>query len=76
MCFEAYAERITSFKNFDEKIEQKKIIQKRFQIKNTEMKMATVNKVQFASLNNKRYYFYDGITSLPFGHPLLLELTD
>ena len=40
------------------------------------MKMATVNKVQFASLNNKRYYFYDGITSLPFGHPLLLELTD
>ena len=53
MCFEAYAERITSFKNFDEKIEQKKMIQKRFQIKNTEMKMATVNKVQFASLNNK-----------------------
>ena len=76
MCFEAYAERITSFKNFDEKIEQKKMIRKRFQIKNTEMKMAIVNKVQFASLNNKWYYLYDGTTSLPFGHPLLLELTD
>ena len=35
------------------------------------MKMTRVNKVQFASLNNKRYYFTDGIVSLPFGHPLL-----
>ena len=35
------------------------------------MKMTTVNKVQFASLN---VYCPDGITSLPNGHPLLLEL--
>ena len=53
MCFEAYAERITPLKNFGGKINQKMMVQKRFQIKNTEMKMATVNKVQFASLNNK-----------------------
>ena len=39
------------------------------------MKMTAVNEVQFASLNNKRYYYLDGITSLPNGHPLLLELT-
>ena len=76
MCFEAYAERITSLKNFDEKIMQKNIIQKRFQVKNTKMKMKTDNKVQFASLNDKRYYLSDGIASLPFGHPRLLELRD
>ena len=31
--------------------------------------MASVNKVQSASLNNKRCYFFDGIVSLPFEHP-------
>ena len=35
------------------------MVQKRFQLKNTEMKMTTVNKVQFASLNNKHYYCPD-----------------
>ena len=40
------------------------------------MMMTTVNKVQFASLNDKRYYFLDGIVSLPFGHPSLSELRD
>ena len=38
--------------------------------------MTTVNKVQFASLNNKRYYFLEGIESLPFGHLSLSELKD
>ena len=38
--------------------------------------MTTVNKVQFASLNNKRYYFLEGIKSLPFGHLSLSELKD
>ena len=44
------------------------------QVKNTEMKMATVNKVQFASLNDKRYHFSCGIVSLSFGHPTLSSL--
>ena len=35
------------------------------------MKMTTVNKVQFASLNGKQYYCPDGITSLLYGHWLL-----
>ena len=35
------------------------------------MKMKSVNKTQFAGLNDKRYYFHDGIVSLPFGHFLL-----
>ena len=40
------------------------------------MMMKTVNKVQFPSLNGKRYYFLDGIVSLSFGHPSLPELRD
>ena len=35
------------------------------------MRMKLVNKTQFAGLNDKRYYFQDGIVSLPFGHFLL-----
>ena len=37
------------------------------------MQVNTVNKTQFASLNDKRFYFHDGIISLPFGHYLLEE---
>ena len=38
------------------------------------MTMTSVTKVQFASLNDKRYYFSDGIVSLPFSHPSLKEV--
>ena len=40
------------------------------------MMTTSVNKVQFASLNDKRYYFPNGILLLPFGHPSLSELRD
>ena len=53
---------------------KKKLIQKRLQVKNTNMIMASVNKVKVASVNDKRYYGSDGIVSLPFGHPLLNEV--
>ena len=43
---------------------------------NINMTMTSVNKVQFARLNDKRYYFSDGIVSLPFGHPSLNEVRD
>ena len=69
ICFKAFANRII---DLNQKAKQKKMIQKRFQVKNTEIKMTTVNKVQFASLNDKLYYCPDGITSLPYGHWLLL----
>ena len=47
------------------------------QVKNTNMIMASVNKVKFASLNDdKRYYFSDGIVSLPYSHPLLKEIRE
>ena len=35
--------------------------------------MVSVKKTQFTALNDKRFYFFDGIVSLPFGHYLLEE---
>ena len=52
------------------------IRQKRLEVQNTNMKMKTVAKVKFARLNDKRYYFSDGIVSLPFGHPLLNKVRE
>lgn len=47
--------------------------QKRFQVKNTEMIMFSINKVQFARLNGKTYYL-EGIVSFPYGHPRSNEI--
>ena len=72
MMFENYANRIKRLRydlNQSDSIESFK--QKRLEVRNTNMKMTTVNKVKFARLNDKRYYFSDGIVSLPFGHILL-----
>ena len=74
MSFESYAMRISTLRDIDCKKEEKKITQKRLQVKNTNMTMTSVNKVQFARLNNKRYYFSDGIVPLPLGHPSLSEV--
>ena len=77
MCFESYALRINSLReDVDCKRDEKKIRQKRLQVKNTNMTMTSVNKVQFASLNDKIYYFSDGIVSLPFGHPSLNQVRE
>ena len=38
------------------------------------MIMASVNKVKFTSLTDKKYYGCNCIVSLPFGHPLLNEV--
>ena len=76
ICFENYANRITMLRQLDCKQKEKKIVQKRLQVKNTNMIMTSVNKVQFVSLNDKRYYFFDGIVSLPFGHPSLAYIRD
>ena len=54
------------------KVEQ--IEQKRFQVINESMQMKSVSKVQFGQLNDKRFYFSNGIISLPYGHPYLEKL--
>ena len=76
ITFESQAERISSLRQLDTKLEKKKLIQKRLQVKNTNMIMTSINKVRFASLNDKRYYGSDGIVSLQFGHPLLNEVRE
>ena len=72
MLFENYANQIKRLRyDLDMSPSVERIKQKRFEVRNTDMKMTTVNKVKFARLNDKRYYFSDGIVSLPFGHILL-----
>ena len=71
MDFEAYSSRLASLHEFCDKPKTNKIKQKRFQIINSSMRMVSVNKTQFAGLNDKRFYFHDGIVSLLFGHYLL-----
>ena len=38
------------------------------------MQLKSVRKTQVAGLNDKHFYFHDGIVSLPFGHFLLEKL--
>ena len=49
----------------------KKIDQKRFQVINDSMRIKSVKKTQFASLNDKPFFFQEGIVSVQFGHFLL-----
>ena len=48
--------------------EPQKLLQQRYQVKNKKMNMATMRTSNFAWFNDKRFYFYDGIASLPFSH--------
>ena len=50
------------------------IEQNRFQVISESMQMKSISKVQFEQLNDKRFYFSNGIISLPYGHPYLEEL--
>ena len=38
------------------------------------MQMKPVSEVQFEQLNDKRFYFSNGLVSLSYGHPYLEEL--
>ena len=33
-----------------------------------------IEKSKFSQINNKRYYFSNGIVSLPYSHPYLKEI--
>ena len=76
MEFDNYADRIKSLVNFDtfEKPpgEYKEVA--RFTVKQGEMVKTTVSKTKFSQLNDKRFYFLDGILSLPYGHQSLHEI--
>ena len=79
MDFDSYSNRLSDLTEFLNEFLSKpnkveKIEQKRFQIINESMQMKSVSKVQFGQLNDKRFYFSNGIISLPYGHPYLEKL--
>ena len=77
MNFESFASRIMDVREYAySQKKAKQIKQMRFQLKTTDMKLTEVNRMQFAGLNDKRYYLTDGATSLPYGHFLLAELDE
>ena len=66
MDFDSYSNRLSDLTEYyPEFIAKpnpvKQIEQKRFQVVNESMQMKTVNKVQFGQLNNKCFYFSNGI---------------
>ena len=76
MHFNSYSARLADRNEFSKEYIQKpkKNQLKRFQIINESMQMKSVSKVQFGRLNDKRFYFSNGIISLPFVHPSLENL--
>ena len=40
------------------------------------MSLEEIRKSKFVEINSKKYYFSDGIISLPFSHPLLHEVVE
>ena len=70
------ANRITSLVNFNRfekpRSEYKEV--ERFVVKQGDMVKTTVTKTKFLQLNEKRFYFPNGILSLPYGHPSLEAL--
>ena len=77
MDFSAYCSKLANISDYFESYineNKTKIKQKRFQIINDAMQMNTVNKIQFGQLNDQRFYFPNGIVSLPFGYFLFDEM--
>ena len=72
MNFENYANRIVSLTNFDffEKppAEYKEVSS--LTVDRGKMQKETLLKTKFFQFNDKKFYFFDGITSLPVSHPL------
>ena len=76
MDFDSYSSRLSDLSEYYTEFLTKpnsvnRIEQKRFQIVDESMQMKTLSKVQFGQLNDKRFYFSNGITSPPYGHPSL-----
>ena len=78
MGFQNFAGRIKSMVNFEmfEKPSGEYKEVSRLSIFQGEMIKKTVVKTKFSQLKNKRFYFPDGIASLPFGHKNLKQIDD
>ena len=79
MDFDSYSNGLSDLTEYSNKFlttpnKVEQMEQKRFQVINESMQMKSVSKVQFGQLNDKRFYFSNGIISLPYGHPYLEKL--
>ena len=75
MDLDSYSNRLSDlieyfneFLTTDNRVEA--IEQRRFQVNKESMQMKSVNKIKFGQLNDKRFYFSNGLVSLPFCHSL------
>ena len=76
--YENYAERIKLLYDFESyqkpKADSKNVV--RISVKKGEMTTHMIKKNKFLQLNDKRFYFPNGIISLPFGHLHLKEIDE
>ena len=73
MDFDSYSSRLSDLTEYLNEFltktnKSEQIEQKRFQVINESMQMKSISKVQFGQLNDKRFYFSNGIISLPYDH--------
>ena len=76
--FENFAQRIKSlvhFETFEQPPQDTEQVSS-FTVVAGEMVKTTVVKIKFSQLNNKRFYFPDGVVSLPFYHPNLSKIDE
>ena len=76
MEFKNYGKRINSVKDIETFWQLSAEKHSQFRISVKKNKMVLEEKSKFAQINDKRYYFSDGIVSLPFSHPLLSEIVE
>ena len=78
MYYENYAERIKPLFDFESYKKPKKDTKSvvRISVKKGEMTTHQIVEFKFSQLNDKRFYFPNGIVSLPFGHSALNELDE
>ena len=79
MDFDFYSNRLSDLTKYCSELLNRpnpvqQIEQKRFQVINESMQIKSISKVQFGQLNDKKFYFSNGIVSLPYGHPYLENL--
>ena len=79
MDFDSYSSRLSDLTEYCNELLNKpnpvhQIEQKRFQVINESMQMKSISKAQFGQLNDKRFYFSNGMVPLPYGHPYLEKL--
>ena len=71
MEYASYGNRINYLLDFDKfknhQLNTKQVA--RFVVTQGDMVKTTVRETKFSQLNDKRFYFPNGILSLPYGHP-------